>query len=63
LHNLGTDGSTEGHCWISLNDQSLFEEKNPYLIYPDKMGERDDTVCWARLKSDGEKTFLRLKSK
>jgi hypothetical protein len=64
LHNLSQAGrDAEGHCWISLNDQALFEENDPYALYPDIMGERDDTVYWARLKGDGKKTYVRLHKK
>lgn len=62
LHNLLQAGrNTEGHCWVSLNDHALFEEKDPYALYPDKLGESGDIVYWARLWEDGEKTYVRLK--
>jgi hypothetical protein len=61
LHNLFQEGrDAEGHCWISLNDQVLFEENDPCVLYTDMMGEQDDTVYWTRLKGDGKKTYVRL---
>ena len=61
LHNLQAGRNTEGHCWVTLNGQALFEDNDPYLVYPDKLGERGDTVYWSRTKGDGGKKFARLR--
>ena len=61
LHNLQGGRNAEGHCWVSLNDQPLFEGNDPHMVYPDKLGERDDTVYWSRLKGDGENKYMRMK--
>jgi len=61
LHNLYGEQEVEGHCWLSLENKVLFEEKDPCQMYPDRMGERGDTVYWARLKGGEEEFILRLK--
>ncbi len=63
LHNLQCDQKTDGHCWISLDGQVLLEESDPHDIYPDRMGERNHTVYWARLQGEEGKTPARLKRK
>ncbi len=61
LHNLHGNEGAEGHCWISMEGQPLFEENDLHELYPDRMGERDDVVYWGRLKSGEGQNSLRLK--
>jgi len=59
LHSLHDSVAAEGHCWISLDGRPQFEEKDPHKLYPDKMGERDDFVYWARVTRENGKRASR----
>ncbi|GAB4338352.1 MAG: hypothetical protein Kow0089_10240 [Desulfobulbaceae bacterium] len=59
LAGLKPDLETGGHCWVSLDDGVLFEERDPASLFPDRLGERGDIVYWTRFRKERNETVRR----
>ncbi|MBU0731186.1 MAG: lasso peptide biosynthesis protein [Proteobacteria bacterium] len=62
LNNCSAGKKIEGHCWLSINDRVVYEDKDQHLLYPLKMGASADsaTTYWIG-QADEELLIHRLK--
>lgn len=57
LHTRHGGSFAEGHCWLSMADRVLFEERDPHESFPDMLGERNGVIYWGRLQKDDRRVL------